>query len=358
MRRFQLFLWLFILPFTGYLQDINWVDLGGVWKFRKQADINWLDGEVPGSIHLDLMRNHLIDDPFYRDNETRMQWIGETGWEYRREFTMTSKDLAFRHIELVCKGLDTYANVFLNDSLVIVADNMFRTWYSNIRRFLRTGTNVIRIEFPSIVKENKLRYDRMSLKFPGDEKVVCRKAAYHFGWDWGPALITCGVWRPIYIRLWDDVNVIGVQYIQKKLTDTLALVSAELTINSVVKDSVRFNIYLDSVLVISENVILGKKGVTVFRKDFAIRNPRKWWPNGMGNPDTYQVNHLVTRYGKVVGKGQQRIGLRTIELVQKRDSIGKSFYFEVNGVPVFIKGANYIPQDNFEIGRASCRERV
>jgi len=338
---------LIFLPVSGYMQDINRFDLGGDWKFRKQGDINWFEGKVPGCIHLDLIRNGLVDDPFYRDNETKMQWIGETGWEYRREFQLSSKEIAWRHIELVCKGLDTYANVYLNDSLIIVADNMFRDWYSNIRRYLRTGTNVIRIEFPSIINENKARYDRMHLKLPGDEKVVCRKAAYHFGWDWGPKLITCGIWRPIYIRFWEDVNVIGVHYIQKYLTDTLALITAELTFNSSLKDSVRVNIYVDSLSVISENISIGKKAITVFRKDFTIKNPRKWWPNGLGDQKLYRLSHIVTLAGKIVGKGQQRIGLRTIELIKEKDSVGKSFYFKVNGHPVFIKGANYIPQDNF-----------
>ena len=348
MRKFRgLLLSLLFIPFTGFMQDMNKFDLGGEWKFRKQGMNDWLDAKVPGCVHIDLMSNGLIDDPFYRDNESKVQWIGETGWEYEREFNITVKELAWRHVELVCKGLDTYANVYLNDSLVIVADNMFRDWYSDLRRYLRFGKNVIRIEFPSIVNENKSRYDRMRLKFPGDEKVVCRKAAYQFGWDWSPALITCGIWRPIYIRFWDDANVLGVRYIQKNLTDTMALITAEVTINSNLKDSVRVDIYADSLQVIGEMIKTGKSAVTVFRKNFTIRNPRRWWPNGMGLPELYRMDHVVTLNGKIVGKGQQKIGLRTIALVEEKDSIGRSFYFRVNGIPVFIKGANYIPQDNF-----------
>jgi len=349
MRKFQLLILSLILPFTGFMQDINKFDLGGNWKFRKQGMNDWTDAQVPGCVHLDLMRNGLIDDPFYRDNELKDQWIGETGWEYKREFSITENELSWRHVELVCKGLDTYANVYLNDSLVIVADNMFRDWYSNVRKYLRIGTNVIRIEFPSIVNENRSRYERMHLRLPGDEKVVCRKAAYHFGWDWGPALITCGIWRPIYIRFWEHANVLGVRYIQKSLTDTLALITAELIINSSRKNSVRVDVYVDSLQVIGETIEIGKTSVTVFRKDFTIKNPRKWWPNGMGLPELYRINHMITLDGKIVGKGQQRIGLRNIILVQEKDSIGKSFYFKVNEIPVFIKGANYVPQDNFPV---------
>ncbi|MEI6456269.1 MAG: glycoside hydrolase family 2 protein [bacterium] len=340
-------LFLIIFSFKGFVQDMNRIDLNGGWQFRAEGEKNWFDARVPGCVHLDLMRIGLIEDPFMGANESTVQWIGDKGWEYRREFILGPNDAAWRHIELVCKGLDTYANVYINDSLVMVADNMFRDWYSDIRRYLRPGKNVIRIHFPSVTGENKLRYERMNLRYPGDEKVVCRKAAYHFGWDWGPTLITSGIWRPIYIRFRDDVNVTNIQYIQRSLSDSVAEMTAVVTINSSVKDSVNVKIIVDSSPVIHEKIEVGAKSMTMYKKDFIIRNPRLWWPNGMGNQDMYLMTHEVSQGDEIVGKGEKRLGLRTIALIQEEDSHGKSFYFRVNGLPVFAKGANYIPQDNF-----------
>ena len=327
-------------------QDINTFELDGGWKFRKAGTKEWYPAKVPGVVHLDLMRNNLIPDPYLRDNESKLQWIGEVGWEYMKTFQYGEMNFAWRHIELVSKGLDTYANVYLNDSLILVSDNMFREWYVDIKRFLQIGTNTLRIQFPAIIPENKIRYDKLKNKLPGDEKVVCRKAAYQFGWDWGPKLVTCGIWRPIYIREWNAVNVLGVQYIQKKLTDTLANMAAQFTIFSELGDSAEIRLFHDTTEILRQPVILNK-GPNIIRGDFSIRNPARWFPNGMGNPTLYNFGYEVYFSGRLVGEGRQKIGLRTIELVQEKDSTGKSFYFKVNGSPLFIKGANYIPQDNF-----------
>lgn len=224
-------------PFLIQSQTVTPLDLNGKWELRKAGSRERFEANVPGCVHLDLLKNNLIPDPFYRDNESRLQWIGESGWEYQRTFTITEAQLASRHIELVCKGLDTYANVYINDSLVIVADNMFKEWYGIIKRFIYPGVNRIRIQFPSIVEENRSRYSSLKYGLPGDTKVVCRKAAYQFGWDWGPTFITSGIWKPIYIRFWNYVNVLDVQYIQKQLTDSVAKMTAVFTLTSELDDT-------------------------------------------------------------------------------------------------------------------------
>jgi len=327
-------------------QDINTYELDRGWKFRRAGTKEWFPATVPGVVHLDLMRNNMIPDPYLRDNESKLQWIGEVGWEYMKTFQYEEKKFAWRHIDLVLKGLDTYANVYLNDSLILVADNMFREWYVDIKLLLHVGPNTLRIQFPAVIPENKARYAMLPHKLPGDEKVVCRKAAYHFGWDWGPSLVTSGIWRPIYIREWNAVNVLGVQFIQKTLTDSLAKMAAQFTMFSELDDSADIRIFLDTTEIFRQQVIL-TKGPNVIRGNFSIKNPVRWWPNGMGNPVLYNFGYEVHFNGALAGEGRQRIGLRTIELVQDKDSTGKSFYFNVNGIPTFIKGANYIPQDNF-----------
>jgi len=337
---------LIMWSFIAAAQEENILKLDAGWKFRKTGTKEWLPARVPGVVHLDLMRNGKIPDPYLRDNEEKVQWVGETGWEYSKTFQFGEGNFAWRHIELVSKGLDTYAKVYLNDSLILNADNMFREWYLDIKRFLRIGTNTLRIQFPAVIPENKARYDQLPYPLPGDEKVVCRKAAYHFGWDWGPTLVTCGIWRPIYIREWNMVNVLGVQYIQKKLTDTVANLAARFTVYSEVGDSSEIRLFIGLSRILVKKILL-RKGTNIFDIDFNIRYPQRWWPKTMGYPTLYNLGYELYFNGKLAGEGRQKIGLRTIELVQDKDSAGRSFYFKVNDVPVFVKGANYIPQDNF-----------
>jgi len=329
-----------------FSQDMKKIDLGGKWKFRRAGTDQWLDARVPGCIHTDLMKNGLIPDPFFRDNEKNMQWISDIGWEYKKTFMISDTLFRSRHLELVCKGLDTYANVYLNDSLIIVADNMFRDWYANIQPLLKIGINTLRIQFPAVTFENKARYSRLKHKLPGDEKVVCRKAAYQFGWDWGPTLITSGIWRPIYIRCWNHMNVLNVQYIQKDLTDSIANLTAVFTFLSTLSDSAFIQLSVKDKMLATKKVPV-QSGVNIARFDFQILNPKRWWPNGLGDPYLYPINHKVYFTGRLAAEGTQKLGLRTIEVHEDQDTDGSGFSFLVNKIPVFMKGANYIPQDNF-----------
>ena len=334
------------LSINGSAQDMNTLSLDGSWKVRKAGSKEWMPARVPGVIHLDLMRNNAIPDPFMGDNESKLQWIGETGWEYVKTFHYGIDNFEARHIELVFKGLDTYANVYLNDSLILVADNMFREWYVEIKRYLHIGPNTLRVQFPAVNTENKSRYSQLAAKLPGDEKVVCRKAAYHFGWDWGPTFVTSGIWRPVYIRKWGALNVVNVHIIQKELTDSLANLAAQFTLYAELDNPCEVRLFLDSTEVLRQSIVL-KRGPNILRGDVALKNPERWWPNGMGAQKLYNFRYEVYFDSVLIAKGRQKVGLRTVELVQDKDNTGRSFYFKVNGIPLFIKGANYIPQDNF-----------
>jgi len=344
--RFSIIL-LFLLPaISVFSQDMKKIDLGGKWEFRRAGTLLWFEATVPGCVHTDLMRNNLIPDPFFRDNEKKMQWISDIGWEYEKTIIVSDTLFRWPHVELVCKGLDTYANVYLNDSLIIVSDNMFRDWYADIRPLLKIGINKLRIQFPAVTTENKARYGLLKHKLPGDEKVVCRKAAYHFGWDWGPVLITSGIWRPIYIRCWDHMNVLGAQYIQNGLSDSIASLTAVFTLRSTLSDTAFIQLSLKDKMLATKKVPV-HSGVNVVRIDFRILDPKRWWPNGMGDPYLYPIHHKIYFTGELAAEGTQKLGLRTLELHEDQDSAGNSFYFVVNDIPVFMKGANYIPQDNF-----------
>src|SRR5437667_734875 len=129
------------------------VSLNDGWKFRETNKIEWRPAAVPGCVHTDLIANKLIEDPFYRDNEKRLQWIGKTDWEYTVTFRLSPEMLGRQNLEIVFDGLDTYANVFLNDRQILDADNMFRMWRANIKDVARPGENILLIKFRWPVNE-------------------------------------------------------------------------------------------------------------------------------------------------------------------------------------------------------------
>ncbi len=345
-RNSTFILFFFFISIVLFSQNLKTIDLGGKWKLRRAGTHDWVDAKVPGCVHTDLLRDNLIPNPFFGDNENRVQWISGIGWEYEKTFMISDTLFRHPHIELVCEGLDTYANVYLNDHLVIVADNMFREWEADIQPLLKIGPNQLRIQFPSVTAENKRRYEFLKHKLPGDEKVVCRKAAYEFGWDWGPTLITSGIWRPVYIRCWDFVNFMGVRYIQKNVTDSVADITAVFTFHAAVPDSALIQLDIKD-KVLAEKYATVKYGVNQAKVDFQIRNPHLWWPNGLGEPYLYPIHYKIHFAGKLVAEGTENLGIRSIKLQEDIDTAGSNFQFVVNGVPVFMKGADYIPQDNF-----------
>ena len=183
------------------------------WEFREVKKEDWHPATVPGSVHTDLLANKLIEDPFYRDNEQKQQWIGKTDWEYRTTFKVTQQILDRKNLELVFNGLDTYADVFLNDKLLIKTDNMFRTWRVACAGGLKLGDNSLRILFRSPINEILPLMAKMTYQLPANndqgEKTSphTRKAPYQYGWDWGPRFVTSGIWQPVSLEAWDEARV-------------------------------------------------------------------------------------------------------------------------------------------------------
>ncbi|MFI5172948.1 MAG: glycosyl hydrolase 2 galactose-binding domain-containing protein, partial [Chitinophagales bacterium] len=175
------------------------IDLNQNWTFRKSGDSGWLPASVPGCVHTDLLNNKIINNPFYGDNEASVQWIEKEDWEYQTFFNVERKLLKEQHIQLLFEGLDTYADVYLNDSLILQANNMFREWKVDVKPFLHKGKNRLYIKFKSAVVTGKNLMNNYQLKLPGEERVFTRKAQYQYGWDWGPRFVTCGIWKNVAI---------------------------------------------------------------------------------------------------------------------------------------------------------------
>lgn len=330
------------------------------WTFSQAGKNEWLPATVPGTVHTDLMANGKIEDPFYRLNERDVQWIDKVGWEYKTTFFVDAAILNKAVAELEFEGLDTYAEVSVNGNVVLNADNMFRTWKADIKKYLKEGDNELHILLRSPITEGIKKYDAQGFEIPvsdndlaaigqveGNKKVsvYTRKAGYHFGWDWGPRLVTSGIWRPVTLKAWDRTKIEDLQIIQNSVNEEKATLTAVFEVNGVVDGAAHIAVLNDGKMLANKKIEL-KKGVEKYTLDFQILNPQLWWTNGLGEQHLYNITGEINVGGGVDAK-TDRIGIRTLELVREKDADGTSFYFKLNGHPVFMKGANYIPNDVF-----------
>ncbi len=335
-------------------------ELDSNWTFNQVGQNEWLPATVPGTVHTDLIDNEKIEDPFYRLNEHDLQWIDKEDWEYKTTFTVEEDLLKRDRVELDFKGLDTYADVMVNGQKVLSADNMFREWKVDVKDFLKEGENELHIVFLSPIKEGIKKYDAQGYKIPVSDNdlaeigqveggkqvsVYTRKAGYHFGWDWGPRLVTSGIWRPVYLKAWDEAKIENLQIVQHEVSDEKATFSAVFEIDAADDEDAKISISDNGTQLASTSIEL-KEGVEKYSVDFEILNPELWWTNGLGEPHLYNLTGEL-KVGNRTTTEETRIGIRTLELVRDKDDDGTSFYFKLNGHPVFMKGANYIPNDVF-----------
>ena len=330
------------------------VHLNTGWKFRQTGTERLYDAVVPGCIHTDLLANKLIEDPFALDNESKLQWIGKTDWEYHLTFNADEALLKRNNIFLVFKGLDTYADVFLNGNRIITADNMFREWRADCKTLLKTGDNEVRIVFYSPINKilpimKTIPYELPASNDQGEKtSPYTRKAPYHFGWDWGPRYVTAGIWQPVCLEAWDDATITNVFIQTKSASAQSAEIIAAVEIQSftaaqaVIRIKNTKNAFKSAALPIEL-----RDGINTFNIPITITKPKLWQPNGLGEQPLYTIETIVEINGKTADRQSCRIGIRTIELRQTPDQWGKSFTFVVNGMPVFAKGGNWIPADSF-----------
>ncbi|MGL2965011.1 beta-mannosidase [Flavobacterium sp. XGLA_31] len=344
MRAFSLsFLLFFLCPMLLWAQNTERNLSSEKWQFKSVNNdkYKWFPAKVPGTVHTDLLSNQLISNPFLSANEKQLQWIEKEDWQYQTTFTITKPELKHQNAVLQFDGLDTFAEVYLNGTKILSANNMFRTWKVDVKKVLKVGQNKLQITFASAVKKGKGEAKKLPYTLPGDEKIFTRKAQYHFGWDWGPRFVTAGIYKKVALRFWDNAAIMHVKTNQDLTDKTLAKVVFSIDINS---DTVgQYQLTIND----KSEVIQIQKGQNALSLTYEIKNPKLWWPNGLGEPNLYPFEISLVANNRVIDSKEINIGLRTIELVQEKDAIGKSFYFKVNGLPVFMKGANYIPPDSF-----------
>ena len=346
MSRFSLlFLLLLFLVACSPDEPVSQMSMG-VWEFRQDGSEEWYPATVPGVVHTDLLTNGLIEDPFFGNNEEKLQWIGETSWEYVQSFVPDSNLFEKGNIELVFEGLDTYADVYLNDKLILQADNMFRLWSVDVKGILLQGKNDLKVVFSPPGDINSAKAAELSYQLP-DERAFTRKSPYHFGWDWGPTFITCGIWKPVYLQAWDGFRIEDIHVDYTGIDENPLPVSVKLEVIS--DESRKARVLLidpkSGDHLASEKVQL-EKGTNDVSINFEVDSPELWWPVGLGKQHLYRITARMTGGGNK-DEISTTFGIREINLIKRPDEYGESFFFEVNGLPVFMKGANYIPQDNF-----------
>jgi len=334
------------------------IDLGGTWRYRaidryrtlpksNRSVLRWMNGTVPGTVHTDLLANRKLPDPFYRMQETDVQWVDSQQWVYRRLFTVPKSFLGERRIDLVAGGLDTYAMIICNGHVVEATENMFVEHRISLKEYLREGENAIEIHFDSPAVRSKAKEKehgplRVVLE---PHRVYVRKAQYSFSWDWGPKLTTSGIWRNISLE----------GYSAGRLADPCVKVisatagEAVLSVSAMVVRTGRQRLAL--------RTFIGGHGwndervteVSGSRVEFTLRVPRPklWWPNGYGGQPLYAALFTLLAGEEVLQEREIRFGIRTVRLVQEADREGRSFILEINGKRIFCKGADWIPSDTF-----------
>jgi beta-mannosidase len=349
---------------------------------------------VPGCVYTDLLAADLIDDPYVGTNENDVQWIGRSDWRYACSFDgeeLTIEDTLFGHdhIDLVCEGLDTVATVELNGTTLGTTENMHHPHRFDVRSALTSGTNHLAVTFASAVEYAEARRDERGMLphvNPHPYNFI-RKMACNFGWDWGPILVTAGIWKPISIQAWNRARINAVRPLVETATEDAARVVVHVDVEeanasaSPVTASLRLRDPEGTVVAEAvadpntadpntadpnladrskDGASTGKRTVSA---ELRVADPERWWPVGHGDQPLYTLDVTLRRdgtTGPVLDRASTRVGLRTVALHTDPDDTGSAFTIAVNGKPIFCKGANWIPDDAFvtRIDRSQYRERL
>jgi beta-mannosidase len=322
--------------------------LHGTWTLSSPSLAIACEGMVPGSIYGDLLRNNLMEDPFYRDNEFKVCALMEHDFSYQRTFEIDTIDDSLQTV-LVCEGLDTLAQVYLNKKHIASTNNMHRTYRIDVTNLLRVGVNHIRIDILSPIqfmkqKEQERTYPLFQNKDTIKGYIHLRKGSSMMGWDWGPKLPDGGIWRSIYLETVHQARIESLMIHQIHQEENVLLriapqlvtrVEAPLDLLCIIKDS------QGSIVHSSMFPVIGTPSF-----DVMIHDAKKWYPCGYGAQELYTIDCMLFSNGVKIDEQFKRIGLREITVKRQEDIYGQSFTFVCNGIEIFARGANYIPEDN------------
>ncbi len=346
-------------PVTAHLHD------GWTLHQHRRAEgapaVEPIPATVPGGVFTDLLAAGVIPDPFESTNEAAVAWVAGCDWRFHGEFTVDDAHLAHDHLELCFDGLDTLAEISINDTIVAVTENMHRRYRFDVAALARPGVNTIDVVVRSATDAAERRREREGV-WPtanfGRPFNYIRKMACSWGWDWGPWLTDAGMWRPVRLVAWSAA----------RLGDVRPHVSVD------ADDHGRLDVEVDVAATGGATVavaVVDPDGVEVGRHDVAFAGDRvrvaldvgvvrRWWPHTLGDQPLYRLDVSLLQGGQRVDERSMRVGFRTVELDTTPDATGSAFRFLVNGRPMFVHGINWIPDDVFvsRIDAERYRERI
>jgi beta-mannosidase len=316
---------LFTLARAATLPMPRRLSLDGDWQFSQAGKDDWMPATVPGGAYTDLLAAGKIPDPFYRDNEKTVQWVGDSDWIYRRTFDVPAEVLNNDRVLLRCEGLDTLAQIKINGTAAGSADNMFRLWEFDVKALLQAGKNSIEVYFSSPAVYMKQR-DASS---QAPEKFVQGRA-----------------WRHISLETFNVARIADVLIQQNHSNGNVSLdvqVNAEVVREIARPLKARLSVLHQGKPVATTSLEINNgQG----NGQLTIKHPKLWWPAGMGEQPLYTVHvELSGDGGDTIDTTTKRIGLRMLKAVLPQGD--SPLHFEANGIPFFAKGANWIPADSF-----------
>lgn len=326
--------------------------LNGTWQLSAgHRSLESVDMQIPGTVLSGLLAAGKIKDPFYRTNEDATRALFWKDYVFTRTFDVDEELLAQQHIVLVCEGLDTLAEISINGTFLAKTDNMHRTWKFQAKKLLHPGKNEIQIVFRSVLRfiedypyeaHKKINYIPCG-SMKGNQ--LLRKAHSMFGWDWGPQTIDAGIFRDIYLQGYSHARIEDIRIHQQHAKNVSVQTSITLS-ESVPGQKLCVELSEDGADKPLPTKLCKTNADGVAAVDFVIENPKLWWPNDYGDQPLYIVRTtLLDEDGTSLESITRRIGLRTLTISQEKDEWGNEFAFCVNGVKIFTRGGNYIPDD-------------
>jgi len=325
------------------------LSLGGEWQFASQqvdTDLNWQAAQVPGTVQTDLLRLGKIPDPFIASNEDSVQWVSEKKWVYKKQFAMTEAQLERKKHLLHFDGLDTYTKVFLNDSLILESNNAFRQWEVDVSALLQSE-NTLMIELLPVGPIEARVAAQLDYELPEAPRVFTRKPQFQYGWDWGPTIKTMGIWRAVSLQSYSNARLTDAFIQTQEIKEDKAQLLAKVELEVLNDEAISVEITNETTRVrttLNTDIQAGKQ---ILEIPLTIDNPQLWWTHNLGAPFLYEYTIALKKGNTIIDHQTKKVGLRTIRLVTEKDDQGEGFYFELNGKPVYMKGANYIPQNIF-----------